>query len=276
MGLAERLEREQQTTETLEDLTSRLPAVERQLTALTKAVKELRTFETISDQEHSKHLDRVQERLLSSITSHSANTPDASKRIESVESRLSEIERTLGALTSSIDGQKITSAVESLQRSTSMIERTTSSVAKAADVHAEKVGRALNRNGLAIEQTRDAAVRAIKSSATATEAAVGDNLRRTIECAEELTAVAERLQRRVWPALIGRLAIALLPLATILLMGVATVWAIVHGYQWAMGMEGALWLRIATGVGLSAVVLGSGAGLWWLAVRVRQVLDRVR
>lgn len=80
-----------------------------------------------------------------------------------------------------------------------------------------------------------------------------------------MTAVAERLQRRLGPAVAGRMALALIPFATVLLMSVSTAWTIVHGYQWVTGMNATLWLRITAGVALTGVVAGICFELWKLA-----------
>lgn len=276
MALADRLQQEQQTTATLEALTSTLPAVEQQLTTLTTAVRELREFETISDQETSKWLDVMDQRLASSITQQSGNMPGDSQRIESVESRLSEIEQTLGVLASALDGREIREATASLQRSTIKLETTTDSVSEHAGEHAEKVRKALNSSGLAIQRTRDEAVKAIEAVSAGAADAVSTRLEEATERADAMIAVAERLQKRLGPAVAGRMALALLPFATVLLMGVSTVWTIVHGYQWVVGMDGALWPQITAGVAMTGVVAGIGFGLLKLAGWVSGVLEGMR
>lgn len=273
MALADRLQQEQSTTETLDALTSTLPAVEQHLTSLTTAVRELREATSISAVENSRRLEVLEQQLRESTMQHSGRTPEDSQQIES---RLSEIEQTLGVLGSALDGSLISKSATAIQRSTTALERTTARLSESMDTHSKHVENALNTSGRAVLRTRDEAVKAIRDVSSEAADEVGARLERATERADEVVAVAERLQKRLGPALVGRLALALLPLATVLLMGVSTVWAVVHGYQWVMGMGEALWLRILTGVGLTGLVIGIGAGTWKLVVWVRGVLEDMR
>jgi hypothetical protein len=92
--------------------------------------------------------------------------------------------------------------------------------------------------------------------------------------AERTILAAERVQERLGWAAAGRMALALLPVATVLLIGTMTIWSVVNGYQWVSSMDKALWLRIVTGTALTAGILGAAFGLWKLARWVHTALQR--
>src|SRR5699024_7084014 len=96
---------QERSSEMLETLGSTRSAGEKQLTTLTKAVKELTGHQKIMDEELTKRIDRA------ATSQPSAST---SQQIEGVESRLSEIESTLSEFAKSLDGKRLSAASQSL------------------------------------------------------------------------------------------------------------------------------------------------------------------
>lgn len=86
---------EQQTSETLSRLTSTLPAVERQLTQLTKAVVDLTSYVKVMDEVTSDRLDRL-------LTSQQPERPSTLAPDETTRSRINEIEKTLATIASTL------------------------------------------------------------------------------------------------------------------------------------------------------------------------------
>ena len=105
------------------------------------------------------------------------------------------------------------------------------------------------------------------------DAAIG-RLDAARQSAERLVDVAERLQKPLGWAAASRMALALLPVAATLFMGVMIVWTLVVGVRWALDQDWALWLKITAGVGLTGLVTGAGFGLWRLTVWVKVALDK--
>lgn len=94
MGLLETIKEQndkQQTTETLERLTSTLPAVELQLIRLTRTVAELLDLVAATDEEQSKR----NQRLLASLR---LELPSTMPLDEATKNRLTEIEKTLASV----------------------------------------------------------------------------------------------------------------------------------------------------------------------------------
>ena len=83
---------------------------------------------------------------------------------------------------------------------------------------------------------------------------------------------AERLEKRLGWVTAGRMALALLPIATVLLMLVMSMWTIVHGVEWVLAMDVDLWLRVLAGVALSGLVVGACFGIWRTVVWLRDKL----
>ncbi|MGG5172430.1 hypothetical protein ACQR35_09675 [Pseudarthrobacter sp. J1738] len=179
-----------------------------------------------------------------------------------------------------IDGKQIESAVSSLIASTSQIKTTTAWNSDHANRFDQKYQQALNAAGRAIIATKDKAVTTINETATAVadgatqrvDAAIG-SLNAASQGAERLVEVAEHLQKPLGWATAARMSLTLIPVATVLLMGVMTIWTLVVGVRWAMDQEWALWLKIAAGIGLVGLIAGAGFGLWRLSVWVKAALD---
>jgi hypothetical protein len=193
---------------------------------------------------------------------------------------MNEIGRTLSLLAVAIDGKQIAGAVSSLMSAKTQVEKTTAWNSDRANEFVQKYQQALNAAGRAINTTRDKAVTTIEETATAVadgatqqvDAAIG-RLDAARHSAERLVGVAERLEKPLGRAAASRMGLALLPVATTLLMGVMTVWTLVVGVRWALDQDWASWLKIVAGIGLTGLVTGAGFGLWRLTVRMKLALD---
>lgn len=246
-----------------------IAAVNRQ----TKVVNDLKTYLRIAIEETVKQ-------ELSERPSTSHPCADTLPRIESVESRLAEIEMTLRELSASIDGQQIRAAVSSLTSAATHIEKTTAWHSDQADKYDQRLRQTVVVAGKAIQRTRDHAMTAIGDSAASAAdvaAAKVDSsvtaVRTAAEKVERLTQLAEHLDRRLGWSAAARIALSVLPVCVVLLMGVQTVWAAVVGIRWALGQQWSLWVTITAAIALAGTVAGATFGLWRLAVWVRVALS---
>lgn len=272
-----------QTDKMMEVLTSILTAVDAQndrLAGLAERQRQLASYVKIMDEETTKKIEGMEQRLRQSITPAFVPEPSSSLTSESVRSELHEIGQTLSSLADVIDGKQITGAVSSLMSAKSQIEKTTAWNFEQANEFEKKYRQALDSAGRAIIATRKQAVTAIEETASAVaggatqhvDAAIG-RLDAARQSAERLVTVAERLQRPLGWAAAARMSLALLPVAAVLLMGVMTVWALVVGVRWAVDQDWVLWLKITAGIALTGLVTGAGLGLWRLAVWVKVALE---
>lgn len=273
----------EQSEKTMEVLTSLLTAVEAQnnrLTGLAGQQQKLASYVTVMDQETTKQIERMERRVLQSITPLSVPAASSSSTSESVRNELHEIGQTLSSLAGALDGKQIADAVSSLMSAKTQIEKTTAWNSEQANEFTNKYRQALNAAGRAINTTADQAVAAIKESASAAAGtathqidAVVKHVNAARESAEHVVDVAERIQKPLAWAAAARMALVLLPVAVVLLMGVQSVWALVVGIRWALSQDWVLWLNITAGIGLAGLVAGAGFGLWRLSVWMKEALD---
>lgn len=273
----------EQAEKMMEVLTSLLTAVEAQnnrLTGLAGQQQKLASYVTVMDQETTKQIERMEHRVLQSITPLSVPAPSGSLTSESIRSELHEIGQTLSSLAGALDGKQIADAVSSLMSAKTQIEKTTAWNSEQANEFTNKYRQTLNAAGRAINTTADQAVAAIKESAsaaagTATQQidAVVKQVNAARESAEHIVDVAERVQKPLAWAAAARMALVLLPVAVVLLMGVQSVWALVVGIRWALSQDWVMWLNITAGIGLAGLVAGAGFGLWRLSVWVKAALE---
>ena len=248
---------QQRTTEMLETLVSKHAAVEQQLTTLTKAVRDLTGHQKIMDEELTKRIDRA------SISQPSAST---SPQIESVESRLSEIESTLGEFAQSLDGKRLSAASQSLVAEAQKNRAATASAIDGLKVQAAanqklvgQVGGAVQRIEKRTEERVQKAVEQVAGDASTTMTA---NLDAANERAERIIAATAKVEaRQLWSAAAAML-LALVPLA----MLVAGVWmaaaGLITGAQWALDVDGSVWLGIGRWLVVGAGLAGAGYALF--------------
>lgn len=272
----------EQSETMMEVLTSLLTAVQAQnsrLAGVAERQQKLASYVKVMDEETSKQIEGMENRLRQLITPASVPAPSASSMSESMRSELREIGQTLSSLAGAVDGKQIADAVSSLMSAKTQIEKTTAWNSEQATEFAKKYRQALNTAGRAINTTAAQAVAAISESASTAAGAATQQIDTAIEridaarkSAEHVVAVAERLQKPLGWSAAARMALTLLPVAVVLLMGVQTVWAVVVGVRWALSQDWELWLNITAGIGLAGLVTGSGFGLWRLTVWVKAAL----
>lgn len=102
MGLLDTMkhaDEQQSTTEMLEEWTSRLPAVEQQLSKLTKTVADLTAFVRVMDEQQEARLKRLS-------TSQQHEQPSRPQLDDETRSRIAEIEKTLVAVASQLSSSE--------------------------------------------------------------------------------------------------------------------------------------------------------------------------
>lgn len=275
MRLAEKLQQEKQSTGPSEDLTARFHAVEQQITKLTSAVERQNGFLQTSDQVISKQIMVAEDRILESITRHfatSSRSSSTNETLETLETQLSEIARTQKLLVNTLDASALNDVASSLKTTTNELRQTTRWNAEEAKTHAEEVEKIGAGAKIVMLQARDAAVAGISEAGTIAADLVTAQLDDATGRAQRVLTVAERFEKGLGWFAAGRMALALLPLATVLLMFVMSTWAVVHAAQWVFEMDAVLWQRILAGVALVGVALGTGFGVWRAAVWLRDKL----
>ena len=259
----EKIEQER-GSEMLETLVSRHAAVEQQLTALTRAVKELTGHQRVMDEELTKRIDRA------STSQPSAST---SQQIEGVESRLSEIESTLGEFVQSLDGKRLSAASQSVVAETQKSHAATVSAIEKLKAQADenralvsKVGGAVQRIEKRTDERVEKAVEQVGGQASATMTA---NLDASNERAERIMQATAKLEaRQLWSSA-AAMCLVLLPVVVVvagLWMGIA---GLITGAQWALDVDGSVWLGIGRWLVVAAGLAGAGYGLFasvrWIA-----------
>lgn len=231
---------QQRTTEMLEPLVSKHAAVEQQLTTLTKAVRDLTGHQKIMDEELTKRIDRA-----------SISQPSAS---------------TLGEFTQSLDGKRLSAASQSLVAEAQKNRAATASAIDGLKVQAaanqklvSQVGGAVQRIEKRTEERVQKAVEQVAGDASTTMTA---NLDAANERAERIIAATAKVEaRQLWSAAAAML-LALVPLA----MLVAGVWmaaaGLITGAQWALDVDGSVWLGIGRWLVVGAGLAGAGYALF--------------
>ena len=242
--------------ETMELLTSILAAVEAQNTriaTLTEQQKKLAGFVKVMDEETTRRLERI-----TAPASTSSPSSDVSARIASIESRQNEIASTLGEFAQSLNGESLNAASRSLVAEAQKNRAATASAIEGlkAQVTANQklvsqVGGAVQRIEKRTEERVEKAVEQVAGEASATMTASLD----------ASNARAERI--------IAAMCLVLLPVAVVvagLWMGIA---GLITGVQWALDVDGSVWLGIGRWLVVGAGLAGAGYGLFasvrWVA-----------
>lgn len=272
MGLADELRQQQQHSMAMsEELISTLRAVEQQLAKLTTAVEKQNGFLQTSDEVISTQIASLATSL-ESISQHFATGSVSTPNSAINEKKLTEIERTLTLLAGLLDVKSFVAAASLLQSTTTELTTTTRWSAEQAKQQAQEVEKIGAGAKIMILQGRDLAVQGIQDAANAAAEIVTARLDETTDRAQHVVTVAERLERRLGWAAAGRMALALVPLATTLLMLVTSIWALVHGARWVIDMQVDLWLQIVTGTALTGVLIGAVFGIWRATIWIRSKL----
>lgn len=263
--------------ETMEVLTSILAAVEAQNTRIERLAeqqKKLAGFVKVMDEEASKRLDKT------ALTSQPSAAE--SSQIASVERRLSEIENTLGEFAQSLDGERLQSASRNLIAEAQRNHAATASATEKLHALAEENQKLVSRVGGAVQriekragQEVEQAVQQVAGKASATMTA---NLDASNVRAEKIMAATAKLEsRQLWSAA-AAMCLVLLPMVVV----VAGVWlavaGLITGAQWALDVDGSVWLGIGrwvvVGIGSAAAGYGLLASVRWVAGLVETWKDR--
>ena len=245
---------------TMEALTSILAAVEAQnarIDRLTEQQKKLAGFVKVMDEEMSKRIDRA---------STSQPSVSTSPQIESVESRLTEIEQTLSEFVQSLDGKRLSAASQSLIAEAQKNHAATASAIDGLKAQAaanqklvSQVGGAVQRIEKRTEERVEKAVEQVAGEASATMTA---NLDASNEKAERIMQATAKLEaRQLWSAA-AAMCLVLLPVAVVvagLWMGIA---GLITGAQWALDVDGRVWLGIGRWLVVAVGLAAAGYGLF--------------
>lgn len=287
MGLLDTMKQadeQQLTTETLVKLTSRLPAVEQQLSKLTKTVADLTGFVKVMDEQQDLRLKRLS-------TSQQHEQPSTLPLDDETRNRLNEIEKTLSAIASQLSSSETVKLPDgsSVRRSDldahtmmmSIIEtlattsRTSAELAEAVrrrgrvvidtaklEQHAVKVldarlAKAVGPSTARIESTLSGFEQRIAAAGAQRASDAAREVEGFVVRAEGVVEVVRDAERRIdalsarvtWTA-VGRMCLALLPLTAVLL--------VLGGLT--MGVSHALGFGPLLGWAWSSF---SAATLWW-------------
>lgn len=287
MGLLDTMKQadeQQSTTEMLEKWTSRLPAVERQLSKLTKTVADLTAFVKVMDEQQEARLKRLS-------TSQQHVQLSRPQLDDEMRNRLSEIEKTLAGIAKTVSDERVVKLTsgESVRASqldslalTTRIEKQVATMAQSSADLAEAVNKrgrvvidtakleqhtvkvldarlakAVEPSVARIEQTlsgfeqRVSNVGAGRASQAAQEVeAVVDKADAVVEAVNASERRVKALEGKVTWAAVGRLGLALLPISAVLLV----VGGLVGGIGYAAGfgpLLGWAWASFAA------------APVWW-------------
>lgn len=319
MGLLDTMKQadeQQSTTEMLEEWTSRLPAVEQQLSKLTKAVADLTAFVKVMDEQQEARLKRLS-------TSQQHEQPSKLPLDDETKSRIAEIEKTLAAVASQLSSSEAVKLPDgsSVRRSDldahSMMTRiekrlatTAQSSAELAEAvkkrgrvvidtakleqHAVKVldarlAKAVEPSIVRVEQTLAGFERQVAEVGTQRTVAAAQEVERVVAKTDEVVASVRATERRLaalegkvaWTA-VGRICLALLPLAaTLLVLGgltISTAHALGLGpllsWAWSSFAAAEIWWHKAL-IALAALACTGGFG-WLVWLGGRWVADKYR
>lgn len=313
MGLLETMKQadeQQSSSETSSSSTSRLDAIEQQLSKLTKAVSDLSGYVKVMDEVHTGKL--------TALTSQQHEQPSTLPLDGESRNRLTEIEKTLAAVASQLSSSEAVKLPDgsSVRRSDldafSMMQRIGETLATTAQNSAE-LADAVNRRGRVVIDTAkleqhavkvldSRLAKAVEPSVARVEATLADfeqrvalvGAGRTAEASRQVEQVArkanevmaavraaearvEQLSGRVTWAAVGRLGLALIPLATVMLviggLTMGTAYALgfgpLLGWAWSSFTAAqAWWVKALIAVGTLTGVAAFGWVVWRLAQRL--------
>ena len=257
--------------ETMEALTSILAAVEAQnarLDRLAEQQKKLAGFVKVMDEAPTRRLERI-----TAPASTSSPSSDASARIASIESRLNEIASTLGEFAQSLNGESLNAASQSLVAEAQRNHAATASAIEGLKAQAAANQKLVSQVGGAVQRiekrTEERVVKAVEQVAGEASATIAANLDASNERAERIIAATAKLEaRQLWSAA-AAMCLALLPVVVVvagLWMGIA---GLITGAQWALDVDGSVWLGIGRwlviAAGLAAAGYGVFASVRWVA-----------
>ncbi|MBB5599088.1 vacuolar-type H+-ATPase subunit I/STV1 [Neomicrococcus lactis] len=203
---------------------------------------------------------------LKALPSTSQQSASTSPQIESVESRLSEIESTLSEFAQSLDGKRLQSASQSLIAEAQKSHVATASATENLQAMAEdnqklvsRVGGAVQRIEKRTEERVEKAVEQVVGEASATMTA---NFDASNERADRIIAATAKLEaRQLWSAA-AAMCLALLPVAVVIAGAWMAVAGLITGTQWALDVDGGVWLGIGRWLVVCVGLAGTGYALF--------------
>ncbi|MCK7638021.1 hypothetical protein M0E82_08435 [Corynebacterium sp. P7202] len=313
MGLLDTMkeaDEQQSTLEKLQSLTSLLDAQAKQLRGLTNAVNSLSKYVEVMDEAHMSKLKALTSQQ-SELPSHAQLDDVTKNRLSEIEKTLGEIGNQLSASAavklsdgevvkrSDIDSYRMMQVLESrLKTTTSSLDNLTKTVGNGRTVKFDYA----KVKAYVIEQLDKSLTKAVQAPVQRVECAVEGFEQRVskvgvekvseaaqrvdvvLDKADDLVVEMGRAERRLqalegkvtWAA-VGRLCLALLPLAATLLvigglvMGVAYAagFGSLLGWAWSsFSAAQACWAKLLIALGTLTGVVGFGALVWWLAKRL--------
>lgn len=187
-------------------------------------------------------LDRSWTRRLERIAapaSTSSPSSDVSARIASIESRQNEIASTLGEFAQSLNGESLNAAWRSLVAEAQKNRAATASAIEGLKAQAAANQKLVSQAGGVVQRIE----------------------KRTEERAERIIAATAKLEaRQLWSAA-AAMCLALLPVVVVvagLWMGIA---GLITGAQWALDVDGSVWLGIGRWLVVAVGLAGAGYAL---------------
>lgn len=257
--------------ETMELLTSILAAVEAQnarLNRLAEQQQKLAGFVKVMDEETTRRLERI-----TAPPSTSSPSNDVSARIASIESRQNEIASTLGEFAQSLNGENLNAASRTLVAEAQKNRAATASAIEGLKVQATANQKLVSQVGGTVQRiekrTEERVAKAVEQVAGEAGQVVTAKLDASNAWAERIIAATAKLEaRQLWSAA-AAMCLALLPVAVVvagLWMGIA---GLITGTQWALDVDGSVWLGIGRWLVVAVGIAGAGYGLFasarWVA-----------
>ena len=260
--------------ETMELLTSILAAVEAQnarLNRLAEQQQKLAGFVKVMDEETTRRLERI-----TAPPSTSSPSNDVSARIASIESKQNEIASTLGEFAQSLNGESLNAASRTLVAEAQKNHADTASAIEGLKAQAAANQKLVSQVGGTVQRiekrTEERVAKAVEQVAGEAAATMTANLDASNDRAEKVTAATAKIEaRQLWSAA-AAMCLALLPVAVV----VAGVWmavaGLITGAQWALDVEGSVWLGIGRWLAVAVGLAGAGYALFasvrWVAALV--------
>ena len=250
--------------ETMELLTSILAAVEAQnarLNRLAEQQQKLAGFVKVMDEETTRRLERI-----TAPASTSSPSSDVSARIASIESRQNEIASTLGEFAQSLNGESLNAASRTLVAEAQKNHADTASAIEGLKAQAAANQKLVSQVGGTVQRiekrTEERVAKAVEQVAGEASATMTANLDASNERAERIIAATAKLEaRQLWSAA-AAMCLVLLPVTVV----VAGLWmavaGLITGAQWALEVNGTVWLGIGRWLVVAIGLVASGYGLF--------------
>lgn len=312
MGLLDTMKQadEQQTSETLQTLDSTLDVIEQQLTKLTKAVNDLSGFVKVMDEVHTAQLKALTSRQHEPPSTRPLDD-ETKNRLSEIEKTLAALAKTVTdeRVVKLSSGESVSaSQLEALELTTSInqqletLARSSAELAEAVKtrgriiIDPDKLAQhAVKVLDLRLAKTVEPSVARVEQTLAGFETKVAEiGAQRVAEASQEVDKVTskadavvaavraadarlEALEGKVTWTAVGRLCLALLPLAAVLLVIGGLVGGVSYaagfgpllGWAWA-SFEAAQtwWAKALIALGTLGGAAGFGAVVWWLAKRL--------